>query len=257
MQHELNAEIFAVGKWNGIDVTPTMLKELETNFTALGDILDVPLKFGHNDEQPLKDGELALGWIDKVWIEGQKLFAHFKGIPKVVYDAIDKELFKNVSIEALFDVTHKGQDYGTVLTAVALLGVDMPAVNTLADLKTYMTAKNTSFSTFATFSKKPTVDMRNGIMPMTTEEQAEFDRLKAANLALTGINADNGVKMAEFSAEQTTLKTELDALKKEGVEKEFSAAKQKVTDSLEALVKAGKIAPAKRDELIKGITPDT
>lgn len=259
MSFELDAEIFAVGKWNGIDITPKMLKELEANFTALSDILDVPLKIGHEDEQALKDGDqMALGWIDKVWIDGQKLFAHFKGIPKVVFDAIDKELFKNVSIEALFDVTHKGQNYGTVLTAVALLGVEMPAVNTLSDLKAFMTAKNLSFSKLATFSKKPTVnDERNGIMPMTTEEQAEFNRLTAENKALNKINVDSATKFATESAEHAALKTTVDTMKKEGKDKEFAAAKQSVTEDLEALVKAKKVTPAKRDELLKDMTPET
>jgi len=254
-QFSLTAEIFAVGKWNGIDVSLQMLHDMVSNFSALADIIDVPLKFGHNEEQPMTDGQPALGWINRIWVEGSKLLGHFTDIPKLVYEAMESKRYKNVSIEALFDVKHKGHDYGTVLTAVALLGVDRPAVNTLSDLQTYMTSKNVEFTSHATFSKLPIKEVPT--MGMTPEEQAEFNALKAANKALTDANATNAAKVVEFSTSQTQLQSELAALKKSSEEAEFSVAKKTLTDDLESLVKSSVIAPATRDDLLKDLTKDS
>jgi hypothetical protein len=253
----LTAEIFAVGKWNGFDITQQMLVDLANNFTRLSEYVDVPLKFGHNDEQPLTDGQPALGWVSKVWVEGEKLFAQFTDIPEIVYNAIEKKQYKNVSIEALFDVEHKGVQYGTVLTAVALLGVDMPAVNTLKDLTTYMTANNLAFTSHATFSKKPFKHSEDHTMGMTAEEQAEFDRLKAENKAKDDLLAKAATESAGFKAKVAEKDAEIDNLKKTEDEAKFTAAKNTVEADLEDLVKENKITPAQRDNLTKDLTAET
>ncbi len=251
----LTAEIFAVGKWNGFDITQQMLIDLANNFGRLTDVVDVPLKFGHNDEQKMTDGEPALGGVSAVWVEGEKLFAKFTDIPDIVYNAIEKKQYKNVSIEALFDVDHKGVNYGTVLTAVALLGVDMPAVNTLADLTTYMTANNLAFSSHATFSKKP-INHSGGSM-MTPEEQAEFDRLKAETTSQKKVIADNATSAAEFTAKDAEKDAKIKTLEKSGEDAKFAAAKATVEDDLETLVKDNKITPAQRDKLMTDFSADT
>lgn len=252
--NELTAEIFAVGKWNGTDVTRDMLVELANNFSRLSDIVDVPLKFGHNDEQPMTDGQPALGWVSKVWVEGEKLLAKFTDIPEIVYNAIEKKQYKNVSIEALFDVEHKGIKYGTVLTAVALLGVDMPAVNTLKDLTTYMTNKNLAFSSHATFSKKPSNINSEKHMGMSPEEQAEFDAMKKSLSEVTKTMADD---RAKFTTKQAELEAENKALKEEKEATTFAREKQDVENDLETLVKENKITPAQRDSLTKQFTAET
>lgn len=246
---ELKAEIFAVGKWNGIDVTQEMLIELANNFSRLADFIDVPLKLGHNEEQQMTDGEPALGWVDKVWVEGEKLFAKFVDLPDIVFDAIEKKRYKNVSIEALFDVNHKGVDYGTVLTAVALLGTDMPAVNTLSDLQTYMTANNLAFSSHATFSKKPSDKSEKSTM--TPEEKAEFDRLKAENEAKDKLIAGHATEKAKFTTESAEKDAKIKELEGEKETSKFAAEKKEVEEDLEGLVKDKKITPAQRDKLLK------
>ena len=244
-------EIFAVGVWNGITVTPKMLVELANNFTRLSDVIDVYAKLGHNEEQKMTDGQPALGWASKIWVEGEKLFATMTDVPDIVVEAIEKKLYKNVSIEVLFDVEHKGVQYGTVLTAVALLGADMPAVNTLTDLKTYMTANNLAFTSHATFSKKPTNTNHNsGGSTMTPEEQAEFDALKATNKA-------QAKSITEQAEKFTSQQTEIDKLKSDGKETAFARDKADVEATTEKLVKDKKMLPAQRDKLMKDFTAKT
>lgn len=254
----LDVEIFATGKWNGINVTPKMLSELANNFTRLSSTVDVPLKFGHNDEQPMTDGQPALGWVSKVWVEGEKLFATFIDMPEIVYNAMKKKLYKNVSIEALFNVSHKKVEYGTVLTAVALLGADMPAVNTLSDLKTYMTANNLAFSNHATFSKEPqSTNFNSESSTMNEKEQAEFDAMKAKVEAQQKVIDDNATASAKFTADSAKDKATIQSLEDEKKATAFAAEKNSVNAELETLVKAGKCTPAQRDDLIKDFTAET
>jgi len=188
-------------------------------------------------------------------VEGEKLFAKVNDIPDIVYKEIEKKQYKNVSIEVLFDVDHKGVNYGTVLTAAALLGVDMPAVNTLADLTTYMTANNLAFSSHATFSKKPI--NHSGGSTMTPEEQTEFDRLKAETTSQKKVIADNATSAAEFTAKDAEKDAKIKTLEKSGEDAKFAAAKATVEDDLETLVKDNKITPAQRDKLMTDFSADT
>jgi len=256
---ELDAEIFDVGVWNGIPITSEMIDQMVNNFSELKPILDVPLKFGHNDKQPAwEDGEPALGWVDKVWKnEEGKLMGHFTDMPQVVYDAIKNKRYKNVSIEALFDVKHMGKKYGTVLTAVALLGVDMPAVNTLASLQTYMTSKNIEFSSHATFSKLTNKFEEEPAMAMTPEEQARMDRLEADLKAANDTVTKQAGEIATFKSENATLKAENKAIKDNEEKNKFAAEKESVTKDLDSLVKQKRITPAKRDSLLKEFSADT
>lgn len=154
-----DVEVFAVGKWNGYKFTKPDLEEMVRSFEALHSTgeLEVPLKFGHNEEQRMTDGYPALGWIDQLYVKDDeqgrpKLWAKFTDVPKVVYEAAKKKLYRKVSIELEFDVEHRGTLYPYVVTGIALLGADLPAVNTIADLAAYMgrgfvpSTKRASFS---------------------------------------------------------------------------------------------------------------
>ena len=256
--HELDVEILRVGVWNYLNITQEKMESLVKNFNALHEVMDVPLKFGHNKKQPMTDGQPALGWISKVWMENDVMMGHFTDLPEIVFNALKQKRYKNVSIEALQDVVHKEKSYGMVLTAVALLGADMPAVNTLSDLQTYMTSKNIDFSSHATFTKKSFINESiEEYDPMTPDEQAEMDWLKAENKAQAGTIAANAASSVKLTADHATLKTEVDTLKKQGEATAFTAEKKTLTDDLEAMVKSKHIQPAVRDDLLKSITEDS
>lgn len=129
------AEVFSAGTWNGHEFSEADLDGIVAAFDFFQMSGQVPLKLGHNDEQPLTDGQPALGWVDRVWRDGRKLLADFRDVPRVVYDAIRAGRYKHVSIELLRDVLAGTRTVPLVLDAVALLGADLPAVGTLKDLQ--------------------------------------------------------------------------------------------------------------------------
>lgn len=246
--HELDAEIFAVGKWNGMEFSASDLESIASTFETLGDNMKVALKMGHNNEQPMTDGHPALGWVKKVWVAGDKLMAHFADVPKIVYEAIQKKLYKNVSIELDMEVSHKGNDYPLVLTGVALLGADIPAVSTLKDLTHYMgrstdfsAGRSMQFSAIAGESQSGGTKMDlaqlteavNKLTLQVTELSAGKAKADADNIVLTA-----KVKQFEATAQATS-----DA----ALKAKISLKRDEVKRLLEDGVKAMKITPAQRD----------
>lgn len=128
------AEIFAAGEWNGLQFTEQDLQGIAASFDAMNLSGRVPLKFGHSGADA-RDGAPALGWVERVYREGDKLLADFTSLPGVVYDAIKEGMYKFVSVELLKDVPANTRNIPWVLDAVALLGASQPAVGILKDLQ--------------------------------------------------------------------------------------------------------------------------
>lgn len=241
-----DVEVFAVGKWNGIPVNEQMIDSLIANFSALKNIHTPPLKFGHNEKQPIQaiDGQMALGWVDKVW-KGigekgvQTMFATFTDVPEIIYNIIKAKRFKNVSIELLFDAVHKGIKYNYVLDAVALLGADKPAVNIIADMTHYMSERsnNLTFSKMESFSiyesfkttKESTMDI----------DQNEYDRLKAVEASHATLVRTSAESEAKFTAD-------LEVEKKINLTAKANFARDGIIAVLDAGVTAMQITPAQK-----------
>ena len=102
-----------------------------------------------------RDGAPALGWVSRIYREGQKLLADFKDIPQKVYDAIKSGAWKFVSIELLRDVQAGTRKIPWVLDAVALLGATAPAVGSLRDLQALTMAerRDLQFAARVAFSR--------------------------------------------------------------------------------------------------------
>lgn len=253
----LDAEIFAVGKWNGMSFDREDLQAMVDAFKALGDQHQVPLKLGHSEDEDLRAGQPALGWVEDVWVAGDKLMARFTAVPDLVYNAIQEGRYRNVSIELDIGVSHQGQAYDFVLSGVALLGSEIPAVNTLEDLTAYMAAATIGYSKrrHATFTaiggEEGDDEPGNGgdTMGMTPEEKAEFDRLKSSVDELKGERDDF---KAKYEAEQAKRQEVEQAQKKA----DFERKKADFEARLEALVKDEKITPAKRDEVMGRLKED-
>lgn len=132
-----NVELMTVGDpdGRGLSFSETDLMHIANSFAALQLGGRVPLKFGHNEEQPMTDGQPALGWVARVWVEAKKLMADFTDLPTLVHTAINKKLYKFVSVELLRNVKAGTRVLPWVLDAVALLGADQPAFGTLSDLQ--------------------------------------------------------------------------------------------------------------------------
>lgn len=251
-------EIFAVGKWNGIEFSEEDLDDVIANFDRLNDIHHVPLKFGHNDEQEITDGQPAIGWVSKVYREGKKLLADFAHVPTVVAEAIKKKLYRNVSVEILFNVDNDGKKFNHVLDAVALLGADKPAVSGLADLEALLATRaefsgghRVMFKTVAGSraggSIKPSGDID---MPISEED---FKKLQASVDALTAkIDEKDKIIAEQASTIKASEDKESERIRKEREEK-IAATRKTVKDLIDGAVRDKHMTPAIREVYTKQI----
>lgn len=251
--HTVEAEIFAVGTWNKTwKFSAQDLNDIAANFEALGDNHHVPLKFGHNEKQSMTDGYPALGWVTKVWTVGDKLMARFENVPTIVKKAFDAKLYRHVSVELDVDVEHRGKKYKYVLSAVALLGADIPAVNTLNDLKHYLDGgERLAASRREVFS---TVQGNLTFKPEEGEDMTKEELEQAIKAAVAPLEAKFTATAGELAAANAKIAT----LEAEKSKEEERAAMQKVkmhrdslTKKLEDAVKNKQITPAQRETTIK------
>lgn len=131
-----NKEIFAAGTWNGDKYTIEDLDNIVKAFYELKGRRDVPLKLGHDEKQELlqRDGYPAAGWVAELRREGKKLIADFVKVPRKIYELIQKGAYRRVSAEIIWNYkdSETGKVYPRVLSAVALLGADIPAVTSIS-----------------------------------------------------------------------------------------------------------------------------
>ena len=129
-------KVFRVGTWNGIKFTKTDLAQIVASFHATKTAVKPFLKLGHNDGQEVleRDDLPAAGWVSDLRLEGDSLVADFQGIPAKVFDLIERGAFRGRSIEIWRDFKVAGVTHKWFLTAVALLGSEVPAVDTLQDM---------------------------------------------------------------------------------------------------------------------------
>ncbi len=123
-------EVFSVGFHNGKDFTMSALRSMVRAFDVLS--WKPSLKIGHTREP----GKPAWGWVGKLRIKGEKLIADIIDVPEFVHDMIMDRRFDNVSVEIFMDFADsKERKFSHVVTAVALLGAEVPAVTNLKPLR--------------------------------------------------------------------------------------------------------------------------
>ena len=242
---EIKTEVFSVGKWNGMEFNREDLNLMTLAFDKLKENHKVPLKFGHNDEQPFTDGQPALGWVTDLSVEGDKLIATMDSVPDVVFSAITNKLYRHVSIELDFGVEHKGDYYPFVLSGVALLGADIPAVNNIGDLTKYM-ARELKSSKRAVFTASNKSIEEDSSMD-SKEMQAKLDAMQAQLEASNAQIADLAKEKANFERTSTDLQAKLKIQEDEAKKVMFDRKKTDLTNSVESLVKEKKITPAQRE----------
>lgn len=145
------AELMTVGDPDGRGIYFSIddLKGIVSSFETLGLRGRVPLKFGHDSAKHVPDGQPALGWVDNLRVEGDKLLADFTDVLPKVYEAIKKKAYKFVSVEVLQGVQAGTRKIPWVLDAVALLGADQPAFGTLGDLSKLLAGRRPSMMAHA------------------------------------------------------------------------------------------------------------
>lgn len=128
----LGVDIFKVGKWKGIDFTEAMLDDMISAWKEFKDTWFTPaVKDGHHREV----GKPALGYVDNLRREGEKIVCDLVDLPKRVYDAIKEHGYDRVSVEIARNLERNGKKYPLVLTALSLLGTEIPEVSGLKPLR--------------------------------------------------------------------------------------------------------------------------
>lgn len=250
-----NVEVFRVGTWKGsktVTATSQTLDEMIHAFKELSNKVTgfrPMLKLGHADAQRFigqheGSGAPALGWIKSLRRQGDTILADFADVPPSVVDLIRRKLYNSVSIEILPSLTYDGASYKNVLSAVALLGAELPAVKGLKEL---------SASLFeAQGAQVVTLSQSKEEDDMATYTQEQVDALVAAAVAQakTKFDADHNVivnklttdlKVANEGKEQNA--AALEAFKTDAQNVEMSAF-------IDKAIADGKVMPVEKDGLV-------
>ncbi len=245
--HTIDAEIFSTGLWNGERFTRRDLHQIARNFRRLRRQLQPPLKFGHDEGQTLlgqSDGDPALGWVEQLWVRGDRLLARFAGVPRVVLEAIRAGRYRRVSAELYFNVRQGGRRLGKALKAVALLGADLPAVTNLNDLTAYLASAvaATAPALAATPVRVFSVPVQGGRIDIPIEETSMSE-------------PETGPELQAELAELRAYKERQEAHRSEERQRRHSEAFRSTLESAAAFcaaqVSAGRLSPYLHERLLR------
>jgi hypothetical protein len=128
--------IFRTGTWKGRKWTIRDLDQIVENFNRLKDYWIPALIIGHSQKDLEKSSVPAYGWIEKIWREGEKLFARIVDIPKQLVGWVRNKHYrwKSVGID-LQGRDIDGKPIGLVLDHVAILGGKRPEILSLGEVQ--------------------------------------------------------------------------------------------------------------------------
>jgi hypothetical protein len=248
---KFEAEILSVGVWNGIKITREMLSQIVDNFTKFKSEIRSPLKLGHESKvnnKELKGGQPALGEVSNVKLSGEKLIASFKDVPEIVMEAITKKLFKRVSSELILNFKKGKEVFGSVLTGVAILGSEIPAVKNLKDLQAFLSDDG------------EILDISDGVVvfeettAITNDKGGEEDmndEIKKLEDEKRDMQVQHDAEAKKLADEKAELTAKLEKFETERVDAEKSASVEDIKAFCEDAVKGMKMTPASRDIIVK------
>lgn len=246
------AELFSAGTWNGREFTVDDIDQIVRSFDLLDLAGRVPLKLGHDGDAPFKDGQPALGWVQRLYREGKKLLADLTGIPTALYEFIKDGLYKYVSVELLADVKADTREIPWVLDAVALLGADQPAVGILKDLQSLAMARSTVFQCRERVAFTREITSTPGVNANMANENTDDMKALLARLTAAEKKADDAekerdtIRVTAARAEQAEAK--LVELQTQTRNEKIASHRKALMELFEAPIKAKTILPAVREQ---------
>lgn len=245
-------EIFSAGTWNGDEYTMEDLHGMVYAFDKHKHAVRPFLKLGHDENQKLlqNDGLPAAGWIDKLYVKGEKLCADFCDIPKKIFELISNKAYRKVSSEIYWN-TKIGQDFHKhLLGAVALLGADTPGVMNLSDiLAMYKAMGYQELKSYASLDRvdiklceyAETINKQEDKMSTEQDEvlkklEVENEELKKFKTEVEAKKIDEQKKIDDLEAELARFRKEADEAKLEKFCLELKTEKL-ITPAMEPLVK--------------------
>ena len=93
--------------------------------------MKAPVKLGHGKAQQIlaEAGLPAAGWLENVRLNGNAVVSDIKQVPKRIADIIEAGGWRNRSVEL------RRRDGKLILSGLALLGMKLPAIDTLKDIE--------------------------------------------------------------------------------------------------------------------------
>ena len=206
-------EVFAPGKWNGENYTLKDLSDMVDAQEKVG--FNVPLKAGHAEEE----GAPALGWVKNLRVIGNKLVADFRDIPSKIYEVIKSHGWDSVSSEIFWNLERDGKIYRRVLKAVALLGIEIPAVAGLKPLRDVVFSGGGKFKTVTYKSEDHEMEKIEELTQKAATLETQLAEQK--KIAETTTN--------EAKAEAKALKAQLESTNAKLVEMSENTRKERIT----------------------------
>ncbi len=154
--------------------------------------LGVPVELLQGDQAG--KGQMALGHMAKLVLKGNKLVADFTGVPLPLAEMIEGGQYSSVSSE--IEIESTGQ---LKVTAVALLGVEQPAVDSLAGLEAAAVFGKRENALVFSFSHKQEGDMVDKLKAESTLKDMLALFQDGAGDALTAIAVALGLDPASAS----------------------------------------------------------
>lgn len=262
-----NVEIFATGEWNGDKFSQDDLNSIVGTFQKLKDKLKPYLKLGHGEDQKLLESDElpAAGWVENLRIIGNKLVADFKRVPAKIKELIDSGGYRKVSIELFQNFEVDNETFPLALKSVALLGAEIPAVNTLDDIialygsiekvKAYQAEVKTKVYTMEILTPQTKDDIRRKVMDeQITELSAKLADREKQFAELTAVKESGVTHIKELTDKVTELSGVIEAKTKEVEElsskcRKFELEKKtiEVATKVDELIRSAKLAPAQKE----------
>lgn len=172
----LNA--FRVGTWNGIAFSADDLNSVVSAFDTLStgptpEIQPVAV-LGHSEDQPfmVAEGLNNVGLVSDCYAEGDRLYLDVDDAPANFAAACNAKRYSAVSVEFKQDYTDsQGRTWPWVLSRVAFLGAELPAVKGLEPVPQAVFAASTDKTKVFTFSEAPAVDRTQILQALTAAGQ--------------------------------------------------------------------------------------
>lgn len=254
----IGVEILAPGEWNKFKYTMKHQQNMVSAFETLKGRVRPFGKLGHDNGQALAqaDGYPAIGWIDRLYLSGNKLLADFTKVPSKVASLIAAGAYDAVSAEIYFDFKLDGETYPTVLKAVSFLGGDMPAVKDIQSIS----------DVASLYSELEDADKPKIVYLEYREEEPKMDRKELAKLLKLSEDATDEqimAKIAENNAAATaaaeaaknpkppTMLSENEHAELTGLRDQVgvlirSMAEEQAERLVDTAVRTGKIVPAQK-----------
>lgn len=207
-------EVFSAGKWNNDNYSISDLHEMVTAFNSLKGGFKPYLKLGHDDHQKLakSSGLPSIGWVENLYVRGEKLLADFNYIPKKIFQLIKSKAYRKVSCEIYWNLEVNGSKYPRVLSAIALLGAETPGVMNLTDiLGNYTLLQNKEARVFEAMGNQDNFKSYEFNLETQMEEDKMSEELDKVQKELD----EQKKSYASIEAEKTELQKQIEAQKDE------------------------------------------